>query len=125
MTGTALREHSLDGTYRGNSVGLGLFKSQAEGIALWQCDDGSGYWLATDPFKDRSLFHIFDRRTLQHLGAFAGKAIGNTDGVWLHQGATTRFPNGVFYAVHDDMAVGAFDWRDIARMLNLRAECTR
>jgi 3-phytase len=123
-TGTAVREYDLSGKYRGRTIGLGLFKAQAEGIALWQCADGSGYWLTTDQFKDRSLFHVWDRKTLQHLGAFAGETVGNTDGVWLHQGATRRFPAGAFYAVHDDMGVGAFDWRDIAAALNLKVSCS-
>ena len=124
-TGTAVREYDLSGNYRGRTIGLGLFRAQAEGIALWQCIDGSGYWITTDQFKDRSLFHVWDRATLQHLGAFAGETVGNTDGVWLHQGATKRFPAGVFYAVHDDMGVGAFDWRDIARALKLQENCMR
>ncbi len=123
-TGTAYREYSLAGEYRGNTLGLGRFKAQAEGVTLWSCPDGSGYWLTTDQFKDRSLFHVFDRKTLQHLGAFAGKTVSNTDGVWLQQAGTTRFPQGVFYAVHDDMAVGAFDWRDIAAALKLKTACT-
>lgn len=122
-TGTAVREYDLAGRYRGRTLGLGLFKAQAEGIALWTCPDGSGYWIATDQFKDRSLFHVFDRQTLAHLGAFSGETVGNTDGVWLQQGATQRFPAGVFYAVHDDMGVGAFDWRDIAKALSLRERC--
>ncbi len=122
-TGTAVREYSIDGTFRGRTLGLGLFKAQAEGIALWSCADGSGYWITTDQFKDRSLFHLFDRETLAHIGAFAGNVVGNTDGIWLQQGATKRFPAGVFYAVHDDMGVGAFDWRDIARALKLRERC--
>ncbi|ROU08395.1 phytase [Lysobacter enzymogenes] len=122
-TGTALREYGLDGRYRGRTIGQGLFKAQAEGIALWQCADGSGYWIATDQYKDRSLFHVFDRASLRHLGAFAGRGVGNTDGVWLQQAGSVRFPDGAFYAVHDDRAVGAFDWRDIARALGLRARC--
>lgn len=122
-TGTSVREYALDGRYRGRTIGGGLFKAQAEGIALWQCADGSGYWIATDQYKDRSLFHLFERRTLAHVGAFAGETAGNTDGIWLHQGATARFPDGVFYAVHDDQAVAAFDWRDVARALKLPAAC--
>ena len=121
--GTAVREYDLAGQYRGRTLGLGLFKAQAEGIALWQCDDGSGYWITTDQYKDRSLFHLYDRVTLAHVGAFAGNKVANTDGVWLHQSATARFPNGVFYAVHDDQGVGAFDWRDIAKALKLRPSC--
>ena len=111
----------MDGRYRGRDIGQGVFKAQAEGIALWQCDDGSGYWITTDQFKDRTLFHVWDRRSLRHVGAFAGNTVANTDGIWLHQGATARFPQGVFYAVHDDMGVGAFDWRDITRALGLDA----
>ncbi|MEH6420697.1 hypothetical protein [Pseudomonas sp. CGJS7] len=122
-TGTAIREYGLDGRYRGRTLGLGLFKAQAEGIALWQCEDGSGYWIATDQYKDRSAFHVFDRVSLRHLGTFAGRTVGNTDGVWLQQAGSPRFPDGVFYAVHDDQAVGAFDWRDIAHALNLRSRC--
>lgn len=122
-TGTSIREYDLSGKFRGRTLGLGLFRAQAEGIALWQCADGSGYWIATDQFHDRSLFHVFDRVTLEHLGAFAGSAVANTDGVWLQQQGTARFPFGVFYAAHEDKGVGAFDWRDVARALKLRVDC--
>lgn len=122
-TGTRLREYGLDGRYRGRDIGADLFKAQAEGMALARCADGSGYWIATDQFKDRSLFHVFDRNTLEHVGAFAGGKTANTDGVWLDQSASARFPQGVFYAVDDDQAVAAFDWRDIAKALSLRT-CT-
>ena len=124
-SGTAVREYDLAGKYRGRTIGDGLFKAQAEGIALWACDDGSGYWITTDQFKDRSVFHLFDRQSLQHLAAFTGEVVGNTDGIWLHQQATTRFPHGVFYAVHDDMAVAAFDWGDIAKATAVRASCAK
>lgn len=118
-TGTGLREYGLDGRYRGRDIGVGLFKAQAEGIALYACPDGNGYWIATDQFKDRSLFHVFDRVTLAHRGAFAGNQTANTDGVWLDQTGDARFPEGVFYAVDDDKAVAAFDWRDVQRALSL------
>ncbi len=120
--GTRLREYGLDGTYRGRDIGADLFKAQAEGMALARCAGGSGYWIATDQFKDRSVFHVFDRMTLAYKGAFAGNKTANTDGVWLDQSADARFPQGAFYAVDDDQAVAAFDWRDIARALSL-PEC--
>ncbi len=122
-SGTAVREYDLAGKYRGRTIGADRFKAQAEGISLWACPDGSGYWITTDQFKDRSLFHVFDRQSLQYLAAFSGEVVGNTDGIWLHARPTTRFPNGVFYAVHDDRAVAAFDWNDIARATSLRASC--
>ena len=123
-TGTRLREYDLQGRYKGRDVGADRYAAQAEGIALWQCDDGSGYWITTDQFKDRSLFHVFDRRSLAHVGSFAGKLTANTDGVWLDARGDGRFPGGVMYALHDDQAVAAFDWRDIAAALKLPA-CAR
>jgi 3-phytase len=123
LAGTQLKVYGPDYRYAGKTIGQGLFKAQAEGIALWQCPDGSGYWIATDQFKDRSLFHVFDRRDFSHKGAFAGNTTANTDGVWLNQGATKQFPDGVFYAVHDDQGVAAFDWRAIAAALDLRVRC--
>lgn len=123
-TGTRLREYGLDGRYRGRDVGAGLYRAQAEGIALMRCADGSGWWIASDQFKDRTLFHVFDRRTLAHVGSFAGRVTANTDGVWLDERGDARFPQGVFYAVHDDQALAAFDWRDIAAALKLGA-CAR
>ena len=122
-TGTGYRDYSLEGQFKGRSIGVGQFKAQAEGLTLWACEDGTGYWIATDQFKDRSLFHVFDRVSLEPLGAFAGGTVANTDGIWLHQAGTKQFPAGVFYAVHDDMGVGAFDWRDIAKALDLRETC--
>ena len=84
-----------------------------------RCADGSGWWIGTDQYKDRSVFHLFDRNTLQHVGSFAGKLTANTDGVWLDEQGDARFPQGVFYAVHDDQALAAFDWRDVASALQL------
>ena len=122
-TGTRLREYGLaDVRWRGD-VGAAQFRAQAEGIALWACADGSGYWIATDQAAPQTLFHVYDRVSLDHLGSFRGATVANTDGIWLQQGPTARFPAGVFYAVHDDQGVGAFDWRDVARALGLREAC--
>lgn len=123
-TGTRLREYTMDGKYAGRDVGAGNYRAQAEGIALMRCKDGSGWWVASDQFDDRTVFHLFDRRTLEHTGSFVGKVTGLTDGVWLDERGDARFPKGVFYASHLDQAVSAFDWRDIAAALDL-PECER
>jgi 3-phytase len=119
-TGTRMREYRLsDGRYAGRDVGAGLFQAQVEGIALMTCADGSGYWIVSDQFKDRTLFQVFDRRTLASVGAFAGAVTANTDGIWLEQRGDARFPQGVFYALQDDQAVAAFDMRDVGKALGL------
>src|SRR3546814_4854021 len=99
-----------------------LFRS--EGIALKACADGSGWWLTTEQGKGRTVFHLFDCSTLAHVGAVAGESVANTDGIWLHDAPSTRFPEGALYAVHDDQGVVALDWRDIAGALDLHA-CPR
>lgn len=121
--GTALRAYTLTGEYSGRDVGFGTLRAQAEGIALWACADGSGYWIATDQFPERTVFQVFDRRALTRIGAFASKRVANTDGIWLRQGASPGFPAGALFAVHDDKAIAAFDWRVIAHALHLRVRC--
>jgi 3-phytase len=123
-TGTRLREYDLQGRYLGRDVGKAQYVAQAEGIALMRCADGGGWWLASDQFADRTVFHLFDRNSLAHAGSFAGEVTGLTDGVWLDERGDARFPQGVFYASHLDLGVAAFDWRDIAAALKL-PECER
>jgi 3-phytase len=116
--------YDLQGNFTGQTFGGDFLQAQAEGIALKTCADGSGWWLTTEQGKGRTVFHLFDRATLAHVGAVAGKSVANTDGIWLHDVPSTRFPEGALYAVHDDQGVVALDWRDIAGALDLHA-CPR
>ncbi|HEX4854392.1 phytase [Arenimonas sp.] len=122
--GTTLREYRMDGTYTGRSLPPERFQAQAEGVALWACDDGSGYWITADQNPERTAFHVFDRESLVFKGSFAGDQVAVTDGIWLHAVGTQAFPNGVLYVSHNDEGAGAFDWREIARALDLRVDCT-
>lgn len=122
--GSRLKVYDLDGRYRGRDVGAGVYRHQAEGFALYACADGGGYWIGSDQSRTDQRYLVFDRDTLAYLGAVQPAQARNTDGVWLDQRASARFPAGVFYAVHDDHAVAAFDWRDIAGALKLRSDCT-
>ncbi|MCI1711918.1 MAG: phytase [Chiayiivirga sp.] len=119
----AIRLYDMQGRYTGADLGRGLFGGQPEGMALYACADGSGYWIATDQQLDSNRFHVFERRSLAHVGTFHGHTVAFTDGVALHAAPTARFPAGAFYAVHHDQGVVAFDWLDIARALNLQADC--
>lgn len=119
LTGLVIKVYDLDGRFTGEQIGKGIFEAQAEGIALYACSDGSGYWLSTDQADDRTVYHVFDRESLQHAGAFMGATTANTDGVWLATGGVPGFESGAFFAVHDDQAVSAFDWLDIVAALDL------
>jgi 3-phytase len=121
-SGIVIKVYSFAGRFRNEIVGAGLFTTQPEGIALFECGDG-GYWIATDQGEATNVFHLFDRRTLAHAGAFEGGVTRNTDGIGLSQRKFGPFRTGALFAVHDDRAVAAFDWRTIARALELPRRC--
>lgn len=117
--------YSIAGHFQGEHLGAGLFQGDPEGIALYECPSGNGYWIATDQGDGDLMnrFHVFDRATLDYLGSVGHPDLRNTDGIALHPVASERFPYGVLYAVHDDRAIVALDWRDIADALNLWLDC--
>jgi len=115
--------YGLDGRFSGQVFGRGYFPHEAEGLALYACPDGGGYWVGTDQDEETNTFHVFDRRTLEHLGAFSGGTTRNTDGVALTQAGFGPFTAGAFYAVHNDGNIAAFSWAEIAEELGLRSDC--
>lgn len=121
--GLRLRVYGLDGGYANMDLGLGTYLGDPEGIALWACPDGSGYWISTDQDVGLSRFLIYDRESLSLLSAFNGHATANTDGIALYAAGSPRFPDGVLFAVHDDRGISAFDWADVADALGLPRQC--
>jgi 3-phytase len=122
-TDSHLKVFDLGGRFTGRLIGRGLFPQQAEGMALYGCRDGAGYWIATDQGDSVNTFHVFDRASLEHVGAFTGPVTRRTDGVGLTQRAFGPFPAGAFYASHLDGAVAAFSWERVAGTLALRSDC--
>ena len=115
--------YTLAGRFTGTTFGRDVFKAQAEGVMLRTCGK-DGWWITTEQGKERSVFHLFDRHSLKPIGSFQGNKVANTDGIWMMQQGTPRFPHGALYAVHDDQGVVAFDWEQIAKSLALPLECT-
>ena len=70
-----------------------------------------------------NTFHLFDRQTLAHVGAFRGAVTNTTDGVVLTQRPVGRSSEGMFFAAHADAAITAMTWRDIARATGARRSC--
>lgn len=118
-----IKVYSLEGRFSGTVIPTRYFPHQAEGIVLYRCGGGEGYWIATDQGEGVNTFHVFDRRTLAHAGSFRGRTVMNTDGIALTQRSFGDFPSGAFYAVHDDGNVAAFSWADIAGAVGLRDDC--
>lgn len=121
--GATLRDYRLDGRPRRTSLAADTFAGEPEGIALWPCTMDAGYWIAADQQRPRTVFHLFDRKTLAPAGRFTGAVAAQTDGIALYAGATSRFPYGALFAVHDDRAVVAFDLGDVAAAARLDRRC--
>ena len=119
-----LKRYTLTGRFTGDTVPQRFFPNQAEGIVLYACGDTAGYWVATDQGKVINTYHLFDRKTLAHVGAFGSPTIKNTDGIALTQRALPGFPAGALFAVHDDGGVAAISWEAIAKATGVRSDCT-
>jgi 3-phytase len=118
-----IKVYTLDGTFTGTTISSDYFQSEAEGIMLYECGTEDGYWLTTDQSETQNTFHLFDRTSLEHVGAFRGETVINTDGIFATEQAFGPFENGAFYAVHNDRGTVAFDWTDIAAALDLERSC--
>lgn len=118
-----IKVYSMAGRFTGDTIPVRYFPNQAEGIILFACGDGDGYWVTTDQGKAKNTFHLFDRKTLDYRGSFQSPTILNTDGIALTQTLFPGFPAGAFFAVHDDGGVAAISWEAIAKALGLRISC--
>lgn len=110
------------GEFTGKTIGEGLFKYQAEGIALVDCGMGEGFWICTDQYTGDNTFHVFGRKSFTHLGSFKSKETQNTDGVWLTRKSFGPFQSGVLYAINNDGGVGALDLKTIMETLEISCE---
>lgn len=116
-----IKVYDFGGRFTGTLVGDGVFEYEPEGIALYDCADGGGYWFTTDQDERVNRFHVFDRDSLQHVGSFQGKKTLNTDGIWLSRQPMEGYPQGAFFAVHDDGNAAAFSLAEILDALSLTA----
>lgn len=113
-----VKVYALDGRYTGRAVGGGLFHMQPEGIVLAGCSN-PGFWIMTDQDPVRNVFHVFERGTLRHLGAFEGTVARGTDGVAFAPVGSKGLSGGALLAMHDDAQVAAYGWDAIKRAVGI------
>jgi 3-phytase len=117
-----IKVYDLDGAFSGSVIGGELFAAEPEGIQLYACGTG-GFWVSTDQRLRRTHFHVFSRGPLEHLGTFAGDAVGNTDGIAVTAQPVGPFAEGAVFAVDDDARVAAFSWTEVRERLALGRPC--
>ncbi len=110
----------LDGNHR-KTLGREWLSYEPEGIGLWECGAG-GAWIVTDQGDTSTVFHVLDRSSFAHLGAFRGRTTANTDGIALTSTPLAGYPHGALFAVHDDSGVAAIRGEELTPLLP--AECT-
>lgn len=120
-----IKVYDLEGRFAGTIIGRGLFPQQAEGIALYPCGVLGGWWIATDQGESINTFHVFDRVSLEHLGAFTGTRTRLTDGIAITDSGFGSFTTGALYASHLDGGLGAISWERVSAALGLRCERQR
>lgn len=118
-----IKVYDLNGNFKNLIVGKKQFEYQAEGIALFDCGNGEGYWFCTDQdfYKTgNNTIHIYDRKSLNYITSFITGRTDNTDGIWLTQNSFGNFQKGALFCVDDDGGVGVFDLAKILETLNLK-----
>lgn len=119
---TSVLVYSLDEGKYVKTLGSGLFRYQSEGIALYDCGEGKGYWFFTDQDEGDNTFHIYDRETHDYITSFKSETTQNTDGVWLAQVEPDGYPMGIFIPVHDDGGIGIFSIEKLFEELKLKCK---
>ena len=120
-----IKVYSLDGEFTGRVIGQGVFAAEPEGIARVDCSDEEGYWVVSDQHETSQVFRLFDRRSLEPVGAFMPAQLRMVDGIWFEPGSRQPPVDGVLYSQHDDTAVAALRWSTIAGALGLNVDCGR
>lgn len=111
--GKNVKVYSATGDFTGKTFGDGLVGGDPEGIAVYDHADG-GFVILTDQRPSISIFHVFQRKTYDYIGAFTGTPnIANTDGICLYPSKVGDHPAGMLYAVHDDADVRAYSIKQI------------
>jgi 3-phytase len=117
---SCLKLYDLDGNFK-KLIGVGLFKSQSEGIALIRCGK-NGYWVATDQNKESSIFHFFDRKTFELVKSFKSTTLKNTDGISITQVSFDVNSQGALVASNNDGGIGIWNLGPLLFQLDIKCD---
>jgi len=76
---SSLPEYTPAGKATGRQLPEDTFSFEAEGVALWSCRHGKGYWVSVDQLAPLTVFHVFDRKTLRRVGSIPGPPVATAN----------------------------------------------
>lgn len=115
-TTRSVKIYSLEGQFKGMSLGQGLIQADPEGLALVEQAEAlsGGYLIVTDQGPKCTLFRLFSRDGRKYYGAYTGEPVlANTDGITFSPGDLGPFKGGALYAVQDDLRVQGYSWESL------------
>lgn len=113
-----VKVYDIDGKFTGRTFGDGLIVGDPEGIVIVDTP-GGGAVLVTDQRSRITIWHAFDRKTLDFIASFSGEPrIANTDGICLLAEPFKGHPAGAMFAVNDDADVRAYDLATIIKFVD-------
>ena len=69
---SGFKVYDFDGNYQDRILAKGSILGQSEGIALVPGKGSGGFWICTDQGMRQNVYRVFDRQSLDFLGAFEG-----------------------------------------------------
>jgi 3-phytase len=110
-----VRVYTRAGKFTGQIFGQTEVVGDPEGIVVMD-QPGDGVVMLTDQQPTITIWHAFDRRTLQHMGCWTGEpVITNTDGICVYEGRLGPFVLGALFAVNDDKDIRGYDLRSVLK----------
>ncbi|MBT4880019.1 MAG: phytase [Alphaproteobacteria bacterium] len=113
----ALYEHKVKNVFATKD---GIHRDR-EGIALYKCPNGDGYFLLSDQAGDS--LKVYERQGKnKFIGTLMTKGSTETDGIEVTSHSLgSKFPEGIIVAHNDgNKNFVIYDWRDVRKALNLK-----
>jgi 3-phytase len=119
-----VKVYRRDGTFTGCTLAGDLIRGDPEGIVVFEQGE-EGVIILTDQRKTVSIWHVFDRQSHEHLGAFTGKpVVANTDGICLFANKFEGFPLGAMFAVNNDADIRCYCLATILEAISRETLCS-
>lgn len=114
-----IKVYNVDGKFTGKVINGELFKNRPDGIALFEGQGSTGYWIVTDRHDGDNVFHVLNRQTFEQEASFKGGKVDGCTGLCVTDVPFGKFKKGALFTVNAEGKVAAFSWESLITGLNL------